>query len=174
MLICIALATILFSLWHASRRPGQIVGAIALLAASGFFWIVEKVIVTDAERVEVGVYGLADAVEKEDLERALDHISNNAVAERNMVAAGMGLIEVNGTLRITDLSVTMFSAGSQAKSVFRANGSISDRGSHHESHVASRWRLTWQREAGEWKVVQIERLRVMGDEEMDPLAREVD
>jgi hypothetical protein len=171
---CLAAAAVLFALWNTSHRTGYLIGTIVALGLCPVIGVVEKLIVTDAEQVEAAVFDLADAVEKEDAERALAHISNHATAERGLVAAGLGMIEVDGRLRITDLQVEVVSSGSRANSHFRANGTVRERSSHHESHVASRWRLTWQREAGEWKIVTIERLRLIGDQKMDPLERRVD
>ena len=171
---CLAVAAVLFSLWSASRRGGHLIGMIVAVALCGVIWMVERWIVTDAEEVEAAVYSLADAVEHEDAERALAHISRQAAAERALVAGGMGLIEVDGHLRVTDMQVKMLSGNSRATSHFRANGTVIERGSLQQSHVPSRWLLTWQREAGEWRVVGIERRQTLGNEKIDPLARRVD
>ena len=66
---------------------------------------------------------------------------------------------------IKDVSVEVKNQNSLAVSKFRANGTVSarDLGS---SHVASLWEVTWQKEAGQWKIVHVQRWNPYKDEKM--------
>ncbi len=172
IVICSVVAAIFFGLWQTGGRTMYFNIGVGLLLIAVAFFFVEKGIVTDGEKVEAAVHGLADAVEQDDLEAALAHISQNADLERGLVKTGLDLIDVEGTLRVSDLQVELFSENSRARSHFRANGTIRYAGEPH--YTPTRWMLTWQREGGDWKVTRIERLSPTGGQGIDPMAKRVE
>jgi hypothetical protein len=122
IVILSVIAAVCYGLWHTGGRSIFFSVAVGCLLLAVGVYVGEKMIVTDAEKVEALVYELADAVEADDAEKALAHISHNAEAERGLVKTGIDLIDVEGNLRITDLQVELFSENSRARSHFRANG----------------------------------------------------
>jgi hypothetical protein len=73
-------------------------------------------------------------------------------------------VQVQDDLRITALEVTLEPGGKQARSHFRANGTVT--WTKTLTHTGpTRWNLTWQKAGETWKVIQVERL--------DPIKGEV-
>ena len=64
--ICSVIAAVFFAQWYVHRRPRQLQLSIAFLALGGVVILVERLIVTESERVENNVYALARAFEAGD------------------------------------------------------------------------------------------------------------
>lgn len=169
---CSVVAALFLGLWFSNQRGLNFAIFVGALLACVGIYVVEGMIVTDSEVVEQAVYDLADAVEREDLEGALAHLSPNATAERALVTGGLQMVEIDGNLRISDLQVEMMGENSRARSHFRANGTIRYQGQMH--YTPTRWMLNWQREGGEWRVTGIERLSPTGGDRIDPMAKRVE
>lgn len=172
IVICSVVAAVFLGLWQTSGRTRHFGIGIGILLVALLIYFLEKGIVTDGEKVEAAVHGLAEAVERDDVEAALAHISQNAALERGQVKMGLNLIDVEGNLRISDMQVELFSENSRARSHFRANGTIRYAGQPHYS--PTRWVLTWQREGGDWKVTKIERLSPTGGQTIGTLDERVE
>ena len=157
-IVALLVATVAFAFaWSRSRRPviGGLAVACLLLIPAVYF--AERAIVTPAEEVEADVLALRDAVVAGDVERTLSFFSATALPERTAVAAALALADVQDDLRITDLDVSTFGVDTQAVSHFRANGTVSSR-AFGDHRVATRWEVSWRKEAGDWKLYKIERL----------------
>jgi hypothetical protein len=163
--ICSVVAAVFFAQWYVHRRPRQLQLSVAFLALGGLVILVERLIVTESERVENNVYALARAFESGDGERCAEFFSAHDQKERDLVRGVAGSVHVVGSIRITDLSVQMSSAESQATSTFRASATVSFNG--RQEHGYTRWALTWEREANEWKIAHIRRLHFVGDGEIE-------
>lgn len=154
-------AAVLLSLWSSSRRILHLLGAVSLLICCGVVYVVEQQIVTERERVEEAIYGVADAFEAADTGATLDFFSPRALVLRLKVEYVMSVLEVRvqDELRITDISIEMFNEDTRARSHFRANGRIFvGQGGGDVGHYPTRWNVTWQKEGGEWKIIAVERL----------------
>lgn len=164
IVIGLVAAVLLFAGWFSTRRGMLLVGAGLLVMICGAVYVVEQRIVTEAERVEQLVLDLTSAFQKKQDQRVLEMFSPTATDLRRTVKTAMDMITVQEDLRITDLSVQLRAQNSRAISHFRANATIS-LGSHGGmGHHPSRWEITWQREADQWRIIRIERLNPVSGE----------
>lgn len=143
------------------RRGGRswFVAVILLALAIPIAFVIERSIVTPGEEIERLVYDLRDAVVAGDIEATLAFFSPQAVAERTAIRTGMSLGKVKPDVDVSDLQVKV-TADSTATSHFRANGTFAYQTPvlSGERRISTRWRLSWRREAGQWKVYGIDRL----------------
>jgi hypothetical protein len=166
--ICSVIAAACFAHWHVHRQPRQLYLAGAFLALGGAVILVERLIVTEKERVADQVFGLARAFEAGDAPRCVDFFSMQDAEDRALVQTAAAAARIVGSIRITDMSVQMSSAESRATTTFRASATVNYLG--REQHGATRWELTWQREGGDWKIIRIRRLHFVGEGEIPPLS----
>ncbi|HEV8003181.1 MAG TPA: nuclear transport factor 2 family protein [Planctomycetaceae bacterium] len=166
--ICSVVAAAFFAQWYLNRRPRQLYIALTFVALGGLVILVERLIVTESERVENNVYALAHAFEAGDAARCGEFFSPQDEQDKAIVQAAAGMVHIVGRIRVTDLSVQMSSADSRATSAFRASATANYNG--QEIHGATRWELSWQREANEWKIIRIRRLHFVGGGEMPLMA----
>ena len=131
---------------------------LAFFLSAGLVYYVESIIITPAEEVEIAVYECVQDCIDNDIENVLDKISANNLILQGVVRAGLKLADVNEDMHVTDLQVTMLANDSRARSHFRANGSFHVNSLNHQGHAATRWNITWQKEAGKWKIINVERL----------------
>jgi hypothetical protein len=142
-----------------------------LLALGPVIYAYEQKIVTERERVEQAVSGVAAAFERHDQPATLNYFSAHAIELRAMAAVAMRLVQASGPLNVTDVSVTMSNRDSRAISHFRVNGPLKTPEFGDVGHRASRWELAWQKEGGDWRIVRVQRLDPISGQEMDPLTR---
>lgn len=172
VLICVVLSVAALATW-VSRRQTQwlALGSLALLLAAGIWWL-ERRIVTDREQVEQLVVTLVDEFQRKDREAVLSHFSPQAPEWSLLVGKALDLVEIKD-VKVRDLSVRMTSNNAQAVSHFRANGTVIFAG-NASGYQPSRWELTWRRERGEWKIIDVVRLNPLRDEPLgvlDPRAQ---
>ena len=89
-------------------------------------------------------------------------------ADRQLVGQAAGMVEIEGPIRISDLSIDMSSAESRAVATFRASATAKFQGHSDRGHT--RWELTWQREGNDWKIIRVRRLSFIGEGEASPLS----
>lgn len=163
VMVLVVLAVVFGLAWNATRRGRYILLALGLVVLAFGVLVVEELVVTQAEEVEARVLALADDVVRGDVEKVLGYFSDEAQSVKSAIGSRLEDVQVEEDLRITDLQVTMDSAGTQAESHFRANGRVSYRS--WTSNTSTRWNLTWQKEGTSWKILKVERL--------DPIEGEV-
>lgn len=162
--LILAVVALVFGLaWNATHRSLYFLSALGCVALGLVVLVVEEMVVTEAEEVEAQVYALAEAVTRGEHEKVLDFLSKDAGSLRAQIGSHMEDIQVEDNLRITDLQVAHESGSSQAKSHFRANGSVTWKKSFTDN-IATRWNLTWEKNQGTWKIIQVERLHPIKDE----------
>ena len=61
MVICSAIAAILFILWYQRRLGKFLIGSLLMVLVTVGFYVLEQSIVTPRERVEADLYQLIDA-----------------------------------------------------------------------------------------------------------------
>ena len=157
--VALGLLAVGLAVWSVVSGRGKllaIAAACLLLGAAAF--AADRFIVTTAERVEALTVEVANAVVAGDVEAALGYFSPTASAERATVRFGLGLITIDPDLRLSDWETTLSGGETRAVVHVRANGTVRNPRMGFERHVATRWRLTWRVEAGEWKIVQARRL----------------
>ncbi|HET6328982.1 MAG TPA: nuclear transport factor 2 family protein [Planctomycetaceae bacterium] len=167
-LICSVVAAAFFAQWYLQRQPKQLYIALVVLALGGLVIVVERLIVTESERVENNVYALAHAFESGDAARCGEFFSPHDEQDKAIVQGAARTVHIVGSIRVTDLSVQLTSAESRATSTFRASATANF--NSQEIHGATRWELSWQREGGEWKIIRIRRLHFVGGGEMPLMA----
>jgi hypothetical protein len=146
--------------WSQSRRAvSAAIGLVLLGIAIGIYaW--SQFAETPSKEVIKNLHGLVAAFEDQNVPKVMSYFSKQA----DLPAAMEEVIphtKVNGHLRITDVSVQFRQQGSLAILHFRANGSLTYRGFAKVEHFPTRWELDWQREANEWKIVEVRRLHPM-------------
>ena len=97
------LATILVSTRQAWALWAMIGVLVLVFAGVGL----ERLVVTDVERVETALDGVADALEANDLTRLLEeHVSPDAANTRRRAISAMGQVEITSA-KISNLTVTI-------------------------------------------------------------------
>jgi hypothetical protein len=166
-LVCLALSAVFFSRWVSDRRRGWLLAACGFLVASAAVVIVERLIVTESERVEGSIERLAKVFEAGDGDACAAFFSPHDERDRELVRQAAGMVKIDGPIRISDLSVDMNGPETRAVSRFRASADATYQGYHDRGRT--RWEVTWEREGPDWKITRVRRLRLLGDEEIGPL-----
>jgi hypothetical protein len=169
ILICSVFAVCLVAMWQANRRTGTVLAAGLLVIASVAIYFVEQAIVTESEQLEAAVIDLTDAFRRNDQKTMLSFFSKSAIAEQLAVIGAMKLVDVGKDLRVTDDYVQFKAENSRAILHFRANATIKLSGRDFGKQP-SRWELTWQREADDWKIIRVQRLNPINGKPMGTLA----
>lgn len=174
IVILIALAAVLVGLWTSQRRALWLVAAAVAVAGCFAIYFVERQIVTEPERIAQHVFDMTSAFRQKDEKKTLSYFSKQAPELHDLVVNGIKMIDVDDDLSIKDMSVRLISGGSQALSHFRANATVHVGGAGSPfggfgGKGISRWELRWQKEGGDWKVVEVTRLSPTKDERMPPL-----
>lgn len=165
IIICGVLAALLWGAWLNNARPRYliIIGLLALVAVG--LWFLEEALVSPKEQMEQTHFDLVAAFEDERVDDVINYISQN---ERDkygpMIKLGAELVEVPGKLSVPTPSIEFQSQQTRAVSQMHVNGKILVRGNPHD--VVSLWELTWQLEAGEWKIIDIRRLNPVNKTDM--------
>lgn len=148
------------------RNKKWLVAGIVLAVAIPVVFVVERSIITPGEEIEGLIGELRKAVVAQDVDATLAFLSPRAIKEQAVIRMGMSWGHIMPDVAITDLDVNV-TANTTAASHFRANGTfvLDTPLITGERHVATRWRVLWRREAGDWKIYGIERL--------DPITGEV-
>ncbi|WP_417380263.1 hypothetical protein [Gimesia sp.] len=168
MVVCSAIAAILFIQWYQRRLGKFLIGSLIMVLVTVGFYLLEISIVTPRERVEADLYDLIDAFQHKEQEKTLDYISPRAVQLQGVVKLAMELVTLDDDLRITDVSTVMKAEDSLATIHFRANGTAMYGGV--SSRQPTRWELTWQKMGGEWKVTEATRLNPITGETLRPFS----
>jgi hypothetical protein len=157
ILILAVIAMVFGFAWNANHRGLYFLSALGCVALGFVVLVVEELIITESEEVEAEVYALAEAVTKGEQEQVLDFFAGDAGRLRAAIASRMDDIQVEDNLRITGLQVEMQNNGTEAQSDFRANGTVTlkNMGSYNGP---TRWNLTWEKNEGTWKIIQVEQL----------------
>lgn len=161
-----AIAATLLAIWFSSRRGAPLVAALVVLLLCVGVYFVEQSIVTPAEAVEQAVLDLTHAFQQKDVAETLSFFSARYDEGRNLANQGLQFVDVEEDLRITDLWVKVTAKDSRAESHFRASATVSTSMGGSHGFQPSRWMLTWQREGGEWRIIDVRHLNVVNGDEM--------
>lgn len=155
------------AVWSSQKSGKWLVGALAAAAGAVVVYLVAQSVVTEGERVAQQIHALAEAFTKKDHDRTLSFFSPQALEWRAQCETAMNWVEFPNGIDIKDVGVEVSNENSRAVSRFRANGTVSLKGTA-TMHAASRWEVTWQKEAGQWKIIDVQRLNPYKDEKMGP------
>ncbi|MFK7820017.1 MAG: hypothetical protein AB8G99_14940 [Planctomycetaceae bacterium] len=151
----------MFFAWSAMRSGQKSMKGMAIIALLLAFVppIVDRMIETDREVLTKHLSDLRDAVVAGDVSAALQFVDggdNLPGSAREQIESGMAKVDVQDNLRIKGIKIDV--KDKQATSDFRANGTVDVKNYADGRHVATRWRLTWDKRGSDWKVTLIERL----------------
>lgn len=153
-------------LFFSSQRIKYLAAVLPFVILTPVIYIVEQRIVTERERVEAAILEVVAAFERNDQPQVLKHFSANRLALRANVMLGMSIAQATGSIRVTDVSVALQNEESRAVTHLRANGPVRARDYGDVGHRPSRWELTWQKEGGNWRIVDLQRLDPITGEPM--------
>lgn len=170
MVFCGLGALLAIGWWASSRRVAALAVSVGSLLLGGLIFVVEQAIVTPAEEVEQLVTELCWKFQRQE-PQTLDYFSDSAPQLRLMCQLAMGMVTVDPDLRVSDFETQLTNENSRAICHFRANATISLVGAGNVGRQPARFRLTWGREGGEWKIVDVRRLNPIRDEEIGMLDR---
>jgi len=168
MLICALGAVVFFGIWNSDRRNLYLIMGLVSLAMIGVVYGVERAIVTDGEKLQIQVTQLCDQFRRRE-PVALDHFSVSAPELKTLCQGAMEMVEVGDDLRLTDFHTTFTNQNSRANVHFRANATISVMG--FSGHHPFRCILGFQKEAGNWKIVDVQRLDPIKGEKIGVMDR---
>jgi hypothetical protein len=166
--VCLILSAALFGRWILQQRRRPLVMAIVFLAAAGGIFLADRLIITETKRVQAGIDALAQAFQAGKVDECMDFFSPQDKADRELVGRAAGMVQIEGPIRISDLSIDMSSTESRAVATFRASATAKFQGHSDRGHT--RWELTWQREGNDWKIIRVRRLKFIGEGEASPLS----
>ncbi len=166
LVACVALGSIFLGMGLQGKTKRNWGIGLILFLAAGLVYYVESVIVTPAEEVELAVQDTVQACIEGDVDSVLEHISVNNLVLQGVVQAGLALVDIKDDMHITDVSVSMLANDTRARSHFRVNGTVNINSLNHHGHAATRWNVTWQKEGGKWKIIEVDRLNPMTGESM--------
>lgn len=169
IVILLSAAGALLALFASTQRAKYLLAAIALVLPVPVIYLVERRIVTERERVEASVYGVVAAFERQDRSETLRHFSERAMLLRFAAGKALDFVQPRGRMSVTDVAITMRNQDTRALSHFRANGPIAAVGFGDVGVRTSRWEVTWQKEGGEWRIVNVQRLDPITGEPMELL-----
>lgn len=171
MLIAGLAALVCLALWNSNRRGLHLAAALVCLLLCAGFYFLERAIVTEGERLQQIVVSLCNDFREKDPATG-GYFSKAAPEYKALVLLAMSMVEVHEDLRLTDFQTTLTNQNSRGTVHFRANATLSLAGHGNVGHQPARIMLTFQREQGEWKIIEVERLHPLTGEKMQMLAQQ--
>lgn len=159
VLMCVAVG--LGLAWNRSRKSyGALAGALIALGVAVGCYAWSQSVETPAKVVTKQLLDMTVAFKNQEVEKTMSYFSKQGNLPSGMESM-IKRVKVIGNLPITDISVTFKQQNSLATTHFRANAAFTFDDSATVDHLPTRWELDWQREANEWKVVEVRRLHLM-------------
>jgi hypothetical protein len=177
IIVCTVVAAIFFVAFMTTQRARFLIALPLLLLAALTIYFVEIAIVTDTEQVENNLRGLVSTFVEESIQfgvgsndkpeqvRCQSFFAENNTVDRTRVVAALMFVQVEGDIRVTDLRIQLTNRDTMAVTHFRANATFS--AGSNTGHHPSRWEMTWQKQAGDWKITRTRMLNVMNGKEMN-------
>ena len=160
--ICLALLTA--ALVQTGKRWLMVALAMVALLTGGLVFL-ERAIVTDREQVEAVLFDIADALEKNDVDTVVSHISSNCQELQNEAGAVMGSVTISAVRIKNNLKIVVEEDRDPPLAVAEFNVVIegSDRAGFAGQLAYRRFfQVTFRlEEDGQWRIV--------GYEDLDPV-----
>ncbi len=170
IVVCVLIAALCLAAAFMAQRAKLLWAVAVMLVAAVAIFFVERAIVTDTEQVEGQLTELVDTFVRESKETPKNKQPQcvRFFAERNdrdkaRIAAAVALVRVND-VRVTDVQIKVTNQGTRALTQFRANGTVAI--GSEGGHFPTRWELSWQKEAGEWRVTTTRMLNTVNGTEV--------
>ena len=161
-------ALVCFGLWNNERRNLYLILTLVCLGAMGAIYALERAIITDGEKLQAEVVVLCQEFRRRD-PAALEHFSSTAPELKSLCKTAMEMVEIGDDLRLTDFHTKLTGQNSRASVHFRANATISVMG--WSGHHPFRCILDFQKEAGSWKIVEVQRLDPIKGDKIDMMEK---
>jgi len=175
IILCVVAGVIFFVAWSTTRKSAFLLALPLLLLIAITLFFLERAIVTDGEQVEQNLFSLIDTFVEESQQlvmgsqeipeevRCHHYFSVSNTTDRTRVVAALMVVRIDDGISVKDVEVRLTNENTRAVTHFRANATLS--AGSFTGHHPSRWELTWQKEAGEWKITRTRMLNVMTGEE---------
>lgn len=175
IILCCVVAAIFVIAFMTTQRARYLAALPLLLLAAITIFFFEQAMVTDREQVEKNLHDLiATFVEEShqlgvgsgeipEIVRCQNFFAENNTEDRARVVAALMVVRVEHDIRVTDVQIQLTNKDTMAVTHFRANATVS--AGSFSGHHPSRWELTWQKQAGAWKVTRTRMLNVVSGEE---------
>lgn len=167
ILVAVLGALLCGALWNKDRNGRYLIGAVICLLLTGGLYGFERAVVTEGELLQDDVTQMCDQFRKRQ-PATLDHFSVSAPEFRDLCDKTMKMVEIGDDLRLTAFETTFSNNNSRADVHFRANATISVMS--FKAHHPFRCVLTYQKEGGRWKIVDVKRLDVIKGNQIDIMA----
>lgn len=176
IILCTVIAAIFFIVFMTTQRARFLIALPLLLLAAVTIYFVEIAIVTNSEQVEKNLHDLVDTFVEESHQfgsgsatvpeqaRCQSYFAETNTVDRTRVVAALMFVQVEGDIRVTDVKIQLTNQDTMAVTHFRANATFS--AGSNTGHHPSRWEMTWQKQAGEWKITRTKMLNVVNGKEM--------
>lgn len=166
MLIAGILCLIFLAVWRSNQRFLYLALGLLFAAACGGIYFVERAIVTEGERLQQRVVQLCDDFRAKK-PAVLDYVSATRPDLKLVFAGALGTVTVHDDLRLTDFQTQVTNQNSRGTVHFRANATIDVAGFGNVGFQPARLILTFQREQGEWKIIEVQRLNPINGNRME-------
>ncbi|MGZ0168095.1 MAG: hypothetical protein ACKVHE_00905 [Planctomycetales bacterium] len=176
IILCTIIAAIFFIAFMTTQRPKFLIALPLLLLAAITIYLAEIAIVTDGEQVEKNLHDFVDTFVEESHQfgsgsatipeqaRCQSFFAETNIVDRTRVVAALMFVQVEGDIRVTDVRIQLTNKDTMAVTHFRANATFA--AGSQSGHHPSRWEMTWQKQAGEWKITRTKMLNFMNGQEM--------
>ena len=176
IILCTVIAAIFLIAFMTTQRARFLIALPLLLLAAITIYFVEIAIVTDGEQVEKNLHDLVDTFVEESHQfgsgssvipeqaRCQSFFAETNTVDRTRVVAALMFVQVEGNIRVTDVKIQLTNQDTMAVTHFRANATFST--DSNSGHHPARWEMTWQKQAGEWKITRTKMLNVVNGQEM--------
>jgi hypothetical protein len=170
MVIAVFAAVVFLFLWNANRRGLHFVLAVACLLAAAGIYLLERLIVTEGERLQQRVVQLCyDFRDKKPA--VLDYVSDSFPKLKEMFSDALATVTIQSDLRMSDFQTTLTDDNSRGTVRFRANATINVSGYGDVGYQPAHLELVFEREKGEWKIIEIRRFNPINGKEIDVMQR---
>ena len=168
MLIAALAAVVFLMLWSSNRRGLHFVLAAACLLAGAGIYLLERLIVTEGERLQQRVVQLClDFRDKKPA--VVGYVSDSFPQLKDMFTEALATVTIQSDLRMSDFQVKLTDDHSHGTVRFRANATINVSGYGDVGYQPAQLELVFQREKGEWKIIEIKRFNPINGKELDVL-----
>ncbi|NQV24367.1 MAG: nuclear transport factor 2 family protein [Rhodopirellula sp.] len=176
IILCTVIAAIFFIAFMTTQRARFLLALPLLLLVAITIYFVEIAVVTDSEQVEKNLLDLVNTFVEESHQfgvgsattpeqaRCQSFFAESNTVDRTRVVAALMFVQVEGDIRVTDVKIQLTNKDTMAVTHFRANATFA--AGSQSGHHPSRWEMTWQKQAGEWKITRTKMLNVVNGQEM--------
>ncbi len=170
MLIAALAAVVFLMMWSSNRRGLHFVLAAACLLAGAGIYLLERLIVTEGERLQQHVVQLClDFRDKKP--EVVGYVSDSFPQLKDLFTEAFATVTIQSDLRMSDFQVKLTDDNSHGTVRFRASATINVSGYGDVGYQPAQIELVFQREKGEWKIIEIKRFNPINGKELDVLQR---